>query len=175
MTVNNFTLTQEYLNDYFDYDQITGIVRYKKSNTNAVRVGNIAGCKQTSKNKSYYRINIQGSFYLLHRIIWMMLHGNFPNTIDHINGNGLDNRLSNIRDVSHRINMRNSKLRIDNTSTVVGVYFSKNRKKWEAKIGVDYKLINIGSYSEFFDAICARKSAEIKYGFHRNHGTVRYV
>ena len=46
-------------------------------------------------------------------------------------------------------------------------------KFWRARIGVNGKTINLGEYLEFHDAVKARKDAEKKYNFHKNHGEVR--
>jgi hypothetical protein len=55
-------------------------------------------------------------------------------------------------------------------SGVNGVCFDKNRKKWIAQIEFDGKHISLGRFSDFFSAVCARKSAEQAYCFHVNHG-----
>lgn len=57
-----------------------------------------------------------------------------------------------------------------NISGVAGVHFRKCRNKWRARIMVDGIDIHLGHFSDKFEAICARKSANNKYGFHENHG-----
>src|SRR3990167_9599874 len=68
---------------------------------------------------------------------------------DHINGNTLDNRRSNLRICKHIENCRNQKIRKNNTSGVKGVYLRKDTKKWEAKIGNKYKMLTIGIFPTF--------------------------
>jgi hypothetical protein len=66
--------------------------------------------------------------------------------IDHINGNGLDNRRENLRIVTHRQNMQN--LHISKSSKYPGVTWDKRGKKWTAQIWIKGKLINLGSFKE---------------------------
>lgn len=83
--------------------------------------------------------------------------------VDHVNGDRLDNRRENLRIVSHKINIRNTRLSKNNTSGVNGVSWSKKRGKWLAQITVDYKNINLGAYSSLAEAAEARRNGEIKY------------
>jgi len=52
----------------------------------------------------------------------------------------------------------------------MGVSFHRRQRKWNARIMVDKKPIHLGSLTTMEKAIEARKEAEIKYGFHYNHG-----
>ena len=90
--------------------------------------------------------------------------------VDHINGDGLDNRKVNLRIVTNKTNGMNTAKSINNTSGCIGVSLIKSTGKWEANIKVDYKKIHLGTYSCFEEACAARKEAETLYGFHENHG-----
>lgn len=68
------------------------------------------------------------------------------NEIDHVNGNRLDNRRSNLRFCTHAENCRNSSIRSDNTSGYVGVSFDKSRNKWEAYINLDGNRRHLGRF-----------------------------
>ncbi len=85
--------------------------------------------------------------------------------VDHINKNTLDNRRENLRVCTNAANLRNGRMRKNNTSGVIGVWFDKRRKKnfWIAEIKVMYKKIYLGGYTNRNDAINARKVAELKY------------
>lgn len=85
--------------------------------------------------------------------------------IDHINRNPLDNRRKNLRFVTQRQNCLNRSINKNNTSGHTGVIFDSRIKKWCARISPFNKSIHIGSFSELKDAINARKTAELKYGF----------
>lgn len=51
----------------------------------------------------------------------------------------------------------------DNKSGVVGVYFELQTENWKAYIRVEGKQITLGRFENFFDAVCSRKSAELRY------------
>jgi len=105
----------------------------------------------------------------------MLIYGHEPKEIDHINSDGLDNRLINLRNVDHLENGKNQKMKSNNISGVTGVSWNKKRSKWHANIGIKKRKIHIGYFFDKFEAVCARKAAEIKYGFHENHGLSRSV
>ncbi len=76
---------------------------------------------------------------------------------DHINGNKLDNRRSNLRICKHKDNSRNAKKRIDGvTSRYIGVHYAKDRKKWVSKINVNSKRFSIGEFDKEIWAAMAR-------------------
>lgn len=84
---------------------------------------------------------------LLHRQVL-----NFPSkVIDHIHGDGLDNRKSELRICSNPENVRNSKLAVTNSSGYKGVYWSNARKKWVAYIW-HFKSYNLGGFDNKEDA-----------------------
>ena len=66
--------------------------------------------------------------------------------VDHINGNGLDNRRENIRCVRPKDNSRRIRKRKPSRAGYKGVAVSKTKGRWEARICVDYKLRHIGTY-----------------------------
>jgi len=102
------------------------------------------------------------------------MYGFFPSHgLDHINGEGLDNRIVNLREADQGVNMKNTSRRVDNMSGVTGVHWYKNRKKWQAQIQVNGKRIFLGYFDDIDDAIAVRKLANIKYGFHNNHGNTK--
>ncbi len=96
----------------------------------------------------------------LHRLIAGAGPGEY---VDHINGNGLDNRRSNLRIVTNSANIRNGKVRTTNTSGVTGVRRDIPRNAWLAQIKVKFKAIYIGRYDTAEEAISARLFAESYY------------
>lgn len=119
----------------------------------------------------YRRIALSGTDYQAHRLAWLYVYGKPPNgQIDHINHDTSDNRISNLRDVSPKNNQRNRTIGRNNSSGVIGVCWRKSRNKWRALVMVDREQICLGHFEDFFEACCARMSANMKYNFHENHG-----
>lgn len=133
------------------------------------QIGDVAG----GADRGYRRISIGRRRFLEHNIIWEMYSGRIPKgyVVDHINHNGLDNRLCNLRLVTVLENNRNRKLPRNNTSGCMGVVWHKKYKKWQVSVGDSY----IGRFDDFFEACCARKSMENKLGYHENSGKVLEV
>lgn len=115
--------------------------------------------------------DIFGVKYKAHRIIWSIFYDDCSDfTIDHINGDGSDNRIVNLRKSNPLDNMRNRKVQSNNTSGTLGVCWYKSGAKWKAYIKDNKRNIHLGYFENIEDAIAARKEAEAKYGFHPNHG-----
>ncbi len=161
-------LTQERLKEVLDYDASSGEFTWKVATSNTFKVGDIAG---GATSDGYSKIGLDKKRYLAHRLVWLYVYGVFPeHTIDHINGITSDNRIINLRDVTHAENHKNQSLRKNNSSGVIGIYWDKPTHKWRAQIYLCGKTTHIGLFTDISDAIIARKEAEIKYGFHPNHG-----
>jgi len=109
--------------------------------------------------------------HLAHRVVWAIFFGAWPSQhIDHINGDRLDNRIKNLRDVSQAENNRNLSLSKINTSGFTGVYWCARDKWWVSKIKVSGRDRFLGNYKHKQDAIDARIQANVRYQFHENHG-----
>ena len=162
--------SQEELHELFDYNPKTGELTWKIKPSPKVKTGDQAG---TLNQSGYIHIKIKRSVYKAHRLVWMWQYGKDPGSldIDHINGNKTDNRIENLRLVTKSENGRNIKRAINNSSGVTGVY--KDQKKWRAHLRFNGKRICQGRYEDWFEAVCARKSAENRYGFHPNHGRIQ--
>jgi hypothetical protein len=157
-----------------DYDEFTGVFTWKVSRGRG-KVGSEAGCvSDCGTGKFYRRICVSGKLYHAHRLAWLIINGMFPeNEIDHVDGNGLNNKYSNLRSVTHSENAKNKRKHITNTSGVVGVSWYKSGAKWQASIRFNGKLKHLGLFESFDDAVIVRKEAEKLYNFHPGHGMER--
>lgn len=145
----------------FRYEPETGKVYRLKNGARAFCGRNTSG-SLFGKHK--------GISYLAHRIIWKMVTGEEPNIIDHDDRDRSNNRWRNLIDGTQSQNMKNVKLRADNSSGRVGVYFIRRSGKWAAAIGHRRSFKHLGTFPTKELAIEARKMAEIQYDFHPNHG-----
>ena len=161
-------LTQTRLKELLHYDTESGIFTWIKIKvSNQVKVGDKAG---SLKSSGYTEISIDGKKYKAHRLAFLYINGRMPTNIDHINHKCSDNRLINLREVSHQDNCKNRSIRSDNKYGVVGVSWKKQSSKWYAYISNNGKVVHLGYFDEFSEAVNARKNAEVLYKYHKNHG-----
>lgn len=158
------------LSEIFIYEQESGRLLWRTTH-GKVKAGMEAGWHSTD---GYRRLFCSGKTRLAHRLIWDL---NNPDDklspeddIDHINHIRNDNRMANLRKVSRAENNKNLTKSYLNRSGTLGVYWAKHRNKWTAQIKVNGKQVYLGRYESLQEAIDARKAAEVKFGFHENHG-----
>jgi hypothetical protein len=100
------------------------------------------------------------------KIVWMHreIIGYVPEgyEIDHINGNGLDNRRMNLQCVTHRRNLQNNH-KVNKTSKYPGVSWDKKSNIWFSCIHIKGKTINLGRFKSELDAHTAylKKCTEV--------------
>ncbi len=117
----------------------------------------------------YGQVSIDGKIYKEHRLVWFYIHGEWPSVqIDHINHERRDNRIENLRLANNAENHRNRPMQRNNTTGHVGV--SYDRGAYVAKITVNGEQKHLGRFKTIESAVVAREEANIKYGFHDNHG-----
>jgi hypothetical protein len=98
-----------------------------------------------------------------HRVAFFLYHGlypQWPNSVDHINRDGCDNRIENLREVTAKEQSANTGLSKANTSGVKGVSFLKGRNKWRASINLAGKKVNLGTFNTLQEAVTARQVGE---------------
>lgn len=156
-----------------DYNPDTGKMCWRETMGRRAKAGAEIG---HINRDGYRKVKIKGRTYLVHRLAWRLAYGVWPsNEIDHFDGDRLNNKLSNLRDVTKAMNLRNSRRRADNSSGIVGVsqichptkfwvaqwFDGEKRNKWfsVAKYGeetakqraIDYRAARIkelGGYTE---------------------------
>ncbi len=172
-------LTASIVREFLEYDPITGLFCWKHRDRKWFKSGGTclywnrryAGTPAGHTGGGYLNIAIFKAEYRAHRLAWLYVYGEWPHDqIDHVNHVRKDNRIVNLRPASNQENQKNTALRKTNKSGIAGVFWHKSQKSWHAYITDSYKINRLGSFRDFFEACCARKSAERKYGFHVNHG-----
>lgn len=143
-------ITQEYLKSILDYNPQTGNFIWKERKNvchsfNKMFAGKIAGNRKGGKYGNYWAICIDGKKQAAQRLAWLYTFNEWPDIdIDHIDGNGLNNSIKNLRLATRSQNLMNAAMRSNNKSGYRGV--SKQGNKWMANIRIDKKRIYLGSY-----------------------------
>lgn len=172
-------LTPEYLRERLRYDAETGKLfwreagpeHFKLRRTHLAWNTRFAGKEVGALlANGYLYVNLKKQVMLVHRVIWAMVYGYWPEQVDHINHIRTDNRLCNLREVNVAGNAQNTSLPADNTSGRIGVYWWEDRGVWYAKIQALGKTHHLGYFKDKSGAIAAREEAERRLGFHANHG-----
>lgn len=168
---NSEILSVDLLRSLLKYDSETGVVTWAVDFHGRAKAGREFGELRKSKRTSYRFGKIYGRRYHSHHVAWAIHYGSWPDgVIDHINHDGLDNRIKNLRVVSVHENNRNVRLRKTNTSGHVGVSWYPSRSKWRAQISISGRSTTIGYFLNLYDAVSARKAASALHGYHQNHG-----
>ena len=162
-------MTQTELKEYLHYNPLTGIFTWIKQPSQKIMIGSIAGYKHIQRG-GYINIGFKGKNLKAHRLAFLYMTGKIPVQVDHEDHNRSNNIWTNLLSATQTINSRNTTLQKNNKSGVTGVSWNADRQKWVAMIWQNSKPIPLGRFKNKADAIAAREQANIKYGYHPNHG-----
>ena len=160
--------TEQLWKKLFECDPETGVLTWRVGLRKGKRAGTLRNgpwprrqVRYTSDDKRTKHI------WYEHRIIWTLVHGTIPKgyVIDHIDGDGCNNRIENLRCVTPSVNATNTRRRCNNTSGVTGVSWRAEKKRWVAQIYRDQKYLSLGLHQTFKEAVAARKAAEKVLGY----------
>lgn len=172
-------LTAEIVRRLLDYDSETGLLTWKArtpdlfqaterrsaehkcDNWNAKCAGRVAGCPH---GNGYLRVGIFGVDYFAHRVIWLIVTGEWPvDQIDHINLDRSCNRWANLRLATSSQNGANKAHRRGSASRFKGVHWDRLTSKWRAQAQVMGKRMHLGSFATAEQAASAYEAAAQKY------------
>lgn len=157
----SLVVSKEIIEKHLDFDCDSGVFFCKKT-------GFEAG---TVTHDGYIRVSIKSKKFTAHRLAWVMYYGELPSKdIDHIDHDKRNNKKENLRLVSSKENARNKKLSLLSSTGVSGVSWLKRGSRWRVTIRGGSERIQVGEFNDFFEAVCARKSAEKQFNYHENHG-----
>jgi hypothetical protein len=141
-------LTAERLRELMHYNPLTGVFTNSVSR-GAAGSGNLSGGPALN---GYMVIAVDGKRLYAHRLAWLYMTGEWPkHHIDHINGIRNDNRIANLRDIAHAINVQNRRLPKEGSQTgVLGV--RRMRDKFQARVVVGGKKHCIGTFDNLEEA-----------------------
>lgn len=124
---------REMISAALDFCPDTGVFTWKKLEGRGARTDRVGKPAGAVNNTGYVAIQLGGRKFLAHRMAWLITFGEWPVAeIDHLNGVRTDNRICNLREVCHRVNAENQRLKDGR----LGVDFYKSQRKWRARITV---------------------------------------
>jgi hypothetical protein len=153
--------SQEELHKFFEYKE--GNLYWKIKPRNNAKIGDKVG---SLDSKGYIVLKLNNLIYKMHRIIWVYHYDTIPSNlqIDHIDGDKANNTIENLRLATNSQNNFNNKSAFRNSkSNILGVCWSKAKRKWVSQIRKNNKTIHLGVFANQEDAIVARKAAELQY------------
>ena len=153
-------ITQERLKELCYYDLETGIFTWLVLRRGSAKAGDIAGSKHPD---GYWQLRIDGKRYLAHRLAWLYVYGVLPkNYIDHKDHDMINNKITNLRDVTKAGNNQNQiKAMSNNQSTgLLGAHYHKKNNKYTSCISVNYKQIHLGCFDTAEEAHSAYVNAK---------------
>ena len=161
------TLTIERLREVVHYSPETGVFTWLIRSSRNIFIGDVAGWL----NEKYWHIRIDGKKYKAHRLAWLYVFGMWPTkSLDHIEGNQSNNRISNLREATQSENLQNQlKARADSKTSLLGASRNKNRSNYRAQIMVNGKSIHLGCFKTDIEAHDAYITAK---RIHHPFGTV---
>lgn len=145
-----------FLRSLYTYDAETGAIRHARTRGKG-RAGDYVG---SERHDGYLTTTISTRPYMVHRLVWMHVHGTWPEgCIDHINRNRADNRIENLRVVSFSENKENTGVQANSVSGIKGVQFLKSRNQWRARIQTKGQLFDLGRFNSAEEAGAAYTAA----------------
>lgn len=160
-------ITKERFWEVFEYEPSTSACLVNRiQRSSRALAGQVAG---TVSLQGYRQVQFAGTIYKEHRLIWFMMTGKWPDEIDHINGDRLDNRFVNLREVTRSQNNANSE-RPAGASGLRGVIWIESSQKWRAQMRIRGQHVHLGLFDTAEAAHSAYLVAADKiYGDHAYH------
>ena len=159
-------MSPDQLRRLFDLNAETGEIRWSTACSRGSLTHRVAG---SNLNSGYRQVKVGGCSYLVHRVIWAIVYGVWPErAIDHIDGNRSNNAVTNLRLATASQNMQN--LAVKQTKSASGLMgaihvpgTSRRRERWESRIRVGGVQKYLGSFESPQDAHTAYMNAKSQH------------
>ncbi len=158
-------LTRELILERLVMDCVAGRCYWRDATKYHPRLnGTEAGNPRPSQSgKSYWIVKINGAPYRRSQLILMVASGRWPDeTVDHINGDSLDDRAANLRHASITQNSWNHKTRLKKADLPMGVRRAPSGR-FQARIAHNGRSMSLGVFNEASAAHAAYLSARVTY------------
>lgn len=142
------------IHELFRYED--GLLIRKVDVNGQAKEGQVAG--NLNKSTGYKDVRVDNKSYRQHRLIFLMFHKYLPEFVDHLDGNPLNNKVENLREVSKMQNRWNCKPNRGSISGIKGVY--KDGSKWKALVNVEGVRYYLGMFENIEDA---KAVVQLKY------------
>lgn len=144
-------ITQARVRELLHYDPETGVFTWRVTPSGRPGHNRIVGTVCSGRSSIRLHIRIDGRIYKAHRLAFLYMAGRWPTEqVDHRDGDGLNNRWSNLREATQSQNKQNTRAAYKNnrSSGLLGVYRSPNKytNKWFAGITIDHKFLYLGNF-----------------------------
>ena len=142
-------ITFDELTEVLEFDPLVNSFRWKVSLNIKIKIGDIAGCLIPN---GYRGIRFNGKDYKEHRLVWLYHHSVWPKRLDHINRVKDDNRIENLREVTHQQNMFNTSAYKNNKLGVKNICVSKSFR-YQVGFTLNGKVVYLGTFDTIEEAI----------------------
>lgn len=156
-------LSRARLLETLNYDETTGVFRRRRNDHGGgMPIGSIVGTRMIT---GHIRISVDGKRYYAHQLAWLYVHGEWPDgRLDHIDNNGGNNRIDNLRIANKQQNRANAKLSGNNSVGQKGVT-KLTSGRFHARLRVGGHTISLGTFNSAKEAGEAYyKAARVHFG-----------
>lgn len=149
-----------------DYDRMVEFLELYEDGTftnrhsrGRAKIGERAGFTDVH---GYHRITIDGVKYYEHHLVWFWIHGEWPDELDHKDGNRTNNHPDNLRLCDRSQNCFNAK-RETGESGLKGAYLDKRTLQWYSHIQIGGQVIHLGMFATAMEAHLVYMAAVERY------------
>lgn len=168
---------------FLRYDPVTGLLTWRPrsriwfKNGSAHKAWNTrfsgSVAFQARDGERYLTGTFLGQKLATHRVVWAISEGKWPDVVDHIDGNGRNNMIGNLRSVTASENQKNARRSVSNTSGYAGVRFCLSTGRWIMQIRCGGGKRVSRSFKSRSAALRSYERWKKRLGYHENHGKDR--